>query len=121
MNEANILLCQILNHHFEYIYREGKETIKFASPYLLKVIDYSHSYIIEESDRIFDLICNEKKCDPDCGEMHGYKFAYISKEYAMDDELMDLALLYFIEKNKDALPLDPDFQKVIVSLEYRRL
>jgi hypothetical protein len=117
LNRANILLCQIPDHHFEYIYKEGNETIKFTSPYLVKTIDYSRSYISGESDRIFDLVCKGNNCYPNCGEKHGYEYAYLSKLDGIRLYL-DLIPLYFVEKNKDRVPLDPDFRKIVLSLEY---
>lgn len=117
LNRANILLCQIPDHHFEYIYKEGSETIKFTSPYLVKTIDYSRSYISGESDRIFDMVCKKKNCYPNCGEKHGYEYAYLSKLDRIRLYL-DLIPLYFVEKYKDRVPLDPDFRKIVLSLEY---
>ena len=117
LHHSNILLCQIPNHHFEYIYKEGKETMKFTSPFLVKIIDYSRSYITEESERLFDLICNETKCNPECGKDHGYSHAFLSTEYELDHS-MDLYPLYYIEKHKNIVVLDTNFRKIVVSLIY---
>ena len=83
----NVLLYEpIKGKHIEYHYHIGNgQTIVFNCPYIVKIIDYGRSFykykqselnpptIINPMD-IYDKLCTEPKCSPDCGTDKGFEW-----------------------------------------------
>lgn len=66
-----LLYQPLQNGYIEYYYHLPKEVVQFKSPYLVKIKDYSHSFF-KGSDKYYDLLCQEPRCDPQCGKNSGF-------------------------------------------------
>jgi hypothetical protein len=63
--------------HYHYVLSSGK-IISFKSVYVAKIIDYGRCYFKDDknadynSTQVYDSLCKNKNCDPDCGTNYGY-------------------------------------------------
>ena len=64
--------------NYNYVLSNG-QTIRFKSPYMVKIIDYGRCYFKNDdynynSNKILNKICRTKECNPECGEKYGYSW-----------------------------------------------
>jgi hypothetical protein len=74
LNLNNVMLHKPFNDRYiqmNYHMRDG--IISFKSQYVVKIIDYSRSFIKEFSEKFLQDVCNENECKPDCGINYGYE------------------------------------------------
>jgi len=73
----NVLLYKpVANKHIEYHYHVDSGIINFKSEYIVKLIDYGRSYYNQQQSNtnpidIYNKLCTERSCDPNCGENVG--------------------------------------------------
>ena len=57
--------------HFFYHLLDGTTVIEFKSNYIAKMIDYGRSFTTN-SITLYQVLCAEKKCNPNCGARYGF-------------------------------------------------
>lgn len=102
LHNENVLLYEPeLGKYIQYNYHKsfGKTTV-FYSAYIPKIVDYGKSFVRSSnmnSKKIYDTICAEKACNPNCGENVGFQwFTPNSKMFissSKKNESHDLRLL----------------------------
>lgn len=112
LHDSNVLLYEPeKGKYIEYRYHheDGTETV-FNSPYIPKIIDYGRSFFDNgnlNSRKIYDRVCKEKDCDPDCGENVGFTWlnttAYLTISSSQKNESHDLRLLSITSKYMEEL------------------
>lgn len=132
LHTNNVLLYEpVKGSYIEYHYHiktdSGERLVKFKSSYIAKIIDYGRCYINmgnpddiprDDSKTLYDAVCAEAKCNPDCGYYKGFSWlahkpsmmkyeSYISSQ--IPNVSHDLRLLYILQKYADATRLIPDF------------
>jgi hypothetical protein len=79
LHSDNILIYEpVIGKYIQYHYFVDGNEISFKSKYIVKIIDYGRCYFHDtdtnNSMNIHEKICNEKQCDPECGEDYGYQW-----------------------------------------------
>jgi hypothetical protein len=113
LHENNVqLYVPIPGKYIQYHYHlETGQVISFKSKYLVKILDYGRSYFKDtknniDSHDIYNDICAEKECDPDCGDTYGLSWLkpiaspanyFISS--SLNNVSHDLRLISWISEN----------------------
>ena len=59
--------------YIQYVFHHSDgSTVSFKSRYLIKMIDYGRSYIVDATDKVKQDICLVPECSPQCGYSVGY-------------------------------------------------
>lgn len=114
LHSDNILIYEpVIGKYIQYHYFVDGNEISFKSKYIVKIIDYGRCYFHDtdtnNSMNIHKKICNEKQCDPECGEDYGYKWLH-------DDGLEPYH--YFINSTKVNVSHDLRLLRSIKVLQY---
>jgi hypothetical protein len=112
LHDSNILVYEpepgkYIQYHYHH--KDGTKTI-FYSPYIPKIIDYGRSFFDNgnlNSKKIYNKVCSEADCSPDCGENSGLAWLnpkpYLTISSSTKNESHDLRLLNTTGKNMDQL------------------
>jgi len=73
LHDGNVMLYEPVNgKYIQYHFHINGEIVSFKSIYIAKIIDYGRVFIANESKNIYDKVCNERDCDPNCGDNLGF-------------------------------------------------
>jgi hypothetical protein len=80
----NVLVYEpVKDNYIEYHYHMSDDTVvTFKTCYIAKIIDYGRSYFNDTenanvsgaSNRIYQKVCSEPACEPDCGSIYGFSW-----------------------------------------------
>ena len=135
LHSENVLLYEpVIGKYIHYHYFVNGDKISFKSKYIAKIIDYGRCFFddkITNSMFIHNKICQEKSCDPECGEEVGYGWLHEDSldgynYYINSSEVNtshDLRLMYDITLRKNtipsfALPQFPELRSLLYKVEY---
>ena len=88
LNLTNVMLTYIPGHYFKFRYDTHNGILEFDSVYLVKIIDYGRSYVSGVTEKMHDMLCREKQCDPRCGATKGYNTMNIKRNKSKDLRLL---------------------------------
>ena len=141
LHTGNILLYEpVKGCYVEYHYYIKGTVISFKSKYIVKIIDYGRCFFNDDanatfsgdSKKIYEKVCLEKSCDPNCGEYMGFDFLkffsnprsqernfYISSQ--RPNKSHDLRALNYISKmpHKYYEHMPKDLQTILQKVYYK--
>ena len=136
LHTNNVLMYEPeIGKYIQYHYFVNDTKISFKSKYIAKIIDYGRCFFydtdINSSKYIHNKICQENKCNPECGADYGYGWLHDdglngSDYYINSSELNishDLRLMYDITLHKKrnpsfALPQFPALKNLLYKVQY---
>jgi hypothetical protein len=114
LHDSNVLVYEPENGKYikyHYHHKDGTETT-FHSPYIPKIIDYGRSFFDNgnlNSKKIYDKICLENDCKPECGERVGFTWLdpkpTLTISSSKKNESHDLRLLKTIATNMELVQM----------------
>lgn len=114
LHDSNVLVYEPENGKcikYHYHHKDGTETT-FYSPYIPKIIDYGRSFFDNgnlNSKKIYDKICLENDCKPNCGQRSGFGWLDPKSSFTISsskkNESHDLRLLKTIATNMELVQM----------------
>ena len=98
----NILLTELPNCYFSYTFHHENIVYNFQSLYMIKIIDYGHSYCAQSKQVIHDLchnipqLQNKRLCNPfsrDEFDLNGYTYGVFNSNFTSIDETCIVSVL----------------------------
>ena len=116
LTTTNILLSYIPDHYFNYIYKENNKTIvKFSSPYLIKIFDFSDSVLsgVLVIENLYKTINENKRI----ANNNGYKNLIKNLQKGINTS-QDLSLIYFMRRELNSVKIPKGIAEILKSVSY---
>jgi hypothetical protein len=133
---ANVMLYEPSERKYiHYHYHTPDRTVSYKSAYLVKIIDYGRCFF-KDSSVYYDKVCQETRCNPQCGLTRGFNNFHPPEHYGRAGERVfghanalykneshDLRMMYFFYThlmNQPKMDMDKDYMKILKDTIYMK-